>query len=153
MRPVASPMSVVMVRQPYGGTPNVMDDRTMTAEYKEVNPAQYKVSVGPGAMIVALTETSAPGWSLTGHGKAIAAQGWMAAWPAEMQPVEGTARYIPSTRGRQALMLLPIALLGAFSAMFLGRWWRRREAARQERIEAATAAGTPPPWGWGPMGY
>ncbi len=130
LNPVASPSSVVLVRQPYGGTPDLMDDRTIQAQSKEVNPTRTDVEVGPGAALVALTQTNAPGWNLTGFGKSSAAQGWMASWKVEGQPVDGAARYLPASKSRQALYLLPVAIVSAFAAMAMGVWWRRRKAAR-----------------------
>ena len=130
LNPVASPNSVVLIRQPYGGTPDVMADRTIPVESHRVNPTRTDVTVGPGATLVALTETNAPGWNLTGFGKSSAAQGWMASWQVDGQPVEGAARYLPASKSRLALYLLPVALIAAFLAIGAGAWWRRRRARR-----------------------
>jgi arabinofuranan 3-O-arabinosyltransferase len=130
LTPVASPSSVVLVRQTYGGVPDVMDGRTVEAQYKRVNPIRTKVEVGAGAALVGFTETGAKGWSLTGHGGATPAQGWMASWKVEGQPVEGTIQYLPAGLGRKALYLLPPALLMSFLALLFGAWWRRRRARR-----------------------
>ena len=141
LTPVASPSSVVLVRQTYGGIPDVMAGRTVPAEYKRISPIQAKVNVGPGAAVVAFTETGAKGWNLTGFGAATPAQGWMASWQVDGQPVEGTIRYLPAGIARKGLYLLPIALLGAFLAMLFGAWWRRfraRRAARKKLQAVAT---------------
>ena len=130
LTPVASPSSVILVRQTYGGVPDVMAGRTVQAESKRISPIQTKVSVGPGAALVAFTETGAKGWSLTGLGGATPAQGWMASWQVDGQPVEGTIRYLPAGISRKALYVLPPALLAAFAWMLLGAWWRRRKARR-----------------------
>ncbi|MCU0277737.1 MAG: DUF3367 domain-containing protein [Candidatus Nanopelagicales bacterium] len=131
LNPVASPSSVVLVRQPYGGTPDVMGPRTIPVEYKRRNPVTTEVTVGPGATLVALTETNAPGWNLTGFGKSSPAQGWMASWKVDAEPVDGAARYLPAGTSRKALYLLPVALVAAFAALVMGAWWRRRRARRR----------------------
>jgi arabinofuranan 3-O-arabinosyltransferase len=128
LNPVASPNTVVLVRQPNGGTPDVMDERSIPVDSERINPARTDIQVGSGAALVALTETSAPGWKLTGFGKSSPAQGWMAAWEVAGQPVDGAARYLPSGMSRRALYLLPIAIVAAFLALAAGAWWRRRKA-------------------------
>ena len=130
LNPVASPSSVVLVRQPYGGTPDVMDERFIPVESKRINPTRTDITAGPGAALVALTETNAPGWSLSGFGKSSAAQGWMASWRVEGQPVDAAARYLPASTSRLGLYLLPVALGAAFLAMLTGAWWRRRRLRR-----------------------
>ncbi len=131
LNPVASPSSVVLVRQPYGGTPDLMDDRSIPVESKRVNPTRTDITAGPGAALVALTETNAPGWNLSGFGKSAAAQGWMASWRVDGQPVDAAARYLPASKSRLGLYLLPVAVVAAFLAMAAGVWWRRRRARRR----------------------
>lgn len=126
--PVASPSTVVLVRQPPGG-PDVMSARSLPVESTKVSPVQTTVQVAAGAQVVALTETSAPGWSLTGFGRAYPAQGWMASWRVDGQPVDGSARYLPAGLSRKALYVLPVAVLLAFAALYVGRRWRRRRQA------------------------
>jgi arabinofuranan 3-O-arabinosyltransferase len=127
LNPVASPSAVVLVRQPDKG-PDLMDARSIRAQFDTVNPTRTDVEVGAGAALVALTQTSAPGWNLTGFGQSSPAQGWMASWKVDGQPVDGTAQYLPAAKSRMALYLLPVALGAAFAAMATGAWWRRRKA-------------------------
>jgi hypothetical protein len=105
-----------------------MDARSIRAQFDTVNPTRTDVEVGAGAALVALTQTSAPGWNLTGFGQSSPAQGWMASWKVDGQPVDGTAQYLPAAKSRMALHLLPVALGAAFAAMATGAWWRRRKA-------------------------
>jgi hypothetical protein len=86
---------------------------------------------------VAFTETGAKGWNLTGYGGATPAQGWMASWSVDGQPVEGTIRYLPAGIARKGLYVLPPALAAAFVAMLFGAWWRRRKARKAALKEAA----------------
>jgi arabinofuranan 3-O-arabinosyltransferase len=126
LNPVASPSAVVLVRQPEGKAANLMAGRTIRAESTPINPARTDVRVEAGAAVVALTQTNAPGWNLTGFGKSSATQGWMASWVVDGQAVDGSARYLPSSKSRLALYLLPIAVVAAFLAIWAGTLWRRR---------------------------
>ena len=90
------PSAVVLVRQPEGKrAANLMAGRTIRAESTPINPARTDVRVEAGAAVVALTQTNAPGWNLTGFGKSSATQGWMASWVVDGQAVDGSARYLP----------------------------------------------------------
>jgi arabinofuranan 3-O-arabinosyltransferase len=129
LNPVAAPTSVVLVRQPDGDA-DVMAGRSVEVDYTRVNPARTDITAQPGAELIALTETNAPGWSLSGFGKSTAAQGWMASWSVEGQSIDAVARYLPAGPSRKALYLLPVAVVAAFLAMACGAWWRRRKARR-----------------------
>ena len=107
-----------------------MAKRSVEVESTRVNPTRTDIVAEPGAELVALTETNAPGWSLSGFGKSTAAQGWMASWAVDGQAVDASARYLPAGTSRKALYLLPMAIVAAFAAMALGAWWRRRKARR-----------------------
>ena len=129
---MASPSAVVLVRQPEGKAANLMAGRTIRAESTPINPARTDVRVEAGAAVVALTQTNAPGWNLTGFGKSSATQGWMASWVVDGQAVDGSARYLPASKSRLALYLLPIAVVAAFLAIWAGTLWRRRREVRAD---------------------
>ena len=129
LNPVASPTSVVLVRQPEGDG-DLMAKRSIDVESTRINPTRTDIVAEPGAELIALTETNAPGWSLSGFGKSTAAQGWMASWAVDGQAVDAAARYLPAGTSRKALYLLPVAIVAAFAAMAFGAWWRRRKARR-----------------------
>ncbi|MEV6601502.1 hypothetical protein AB0M36_32315 [Actinoplanes sp. NPDC051346] len=136
LRPVASPSSIVMVRQQ---EPAVKS----SVEFTKRNPAEFTGTVtttGPTA--VALAESAAPGWMLTGVSGAqkVTLQGWMGGW---LVPEGGkvTLRYTPATISRYALYLLPIAVAASLIFMYAvrlpagrpGAWTMRHR--RRHRLE------------------
>ena len=131
VRPVAAPVSVVMVREPGAEPGGLAGDRTGSVTYDRANPANFSVS-GSGSGVVALTETYAPGWRRVGANDGhLAVQGWMNAWPAD--GALGTSlTYAPAHRARLALYVFPVAaLLAAASIM-----WSVRGARRRRRLGA-----------------
>jgi arabinofuranan 3-O-arabinosyltransferase len=135
VRPVASPVSVVLVREPDTDRPVLDVDRTSSVTYDRLNPANFTLS-GSGAGtgrdtggVLALTETYAPGWRRVGADAAHASvQGWMNAWPLEEGATEGSTAltYAPARRARLALYLFPFAAaLGAGSIAWSLRRSRR----------------------------
>jgi arabinofuranan 3-O-arabinosyltransferase len=116
LRPVASPSSIVLVRQQtYPGRSAV--------DWQQKNPAQFTGTVvARGRTVVALAESAAPGWVLTGvdGARKVTLQGWMGGW---LLPSGGevTIRYTPARVARAAYYLLPVAVLGSLVFMWLTR--------------------------------
>jgi arabinofuranan 3-O-arabinosyltransferase len=129
VRPVASPVSVVLVREPDTGRDVLDADRTVSIGYDRLNPANFTVS-GSGTGVLALTETYAPGWRRVGaNAEHTSVQGWMNAWPLD-GAINTTLTYAPAHRARLALYLFPFAAaLGAASIAWSVRRSRRLAAA------------------------
>ena len=129
VRPVASPVSVVLVREPDTGRDVLDADRTVSVGYDRLNPANFTVS-GSGTGVLALTETYAPGWRRVGaNAEHTSVQGWMNAWPLD-GAIDTTLTYAPAHRARLALYLFPFAAaLGAASIAWSIRRSRRIAAA------------------------
>ncbi|GAA3338425.1 hypothetical protein GCM10020358_18440 [Amorphoplanes nipponensis] len=140
LRPVASPSSVVLVRRPDPVPPSTVD-------WTRHNPAHFSGTVtAPGRATVALAETAAPGWTLTGveGARKIRLQGWMNGWVLPSGgPVE--VRYAPARIARYALYLLPVTVAAAVVSMYLlrlppgrpGSWsLRHRRRGRVARLWA-----------------
>ncbi len=133
LRPVASSSTVVLVRD----TPRLP---ATGVTWDQVDPAHVRVSVpavrsrtraGAGA-VVALAETTAPGWTLPGGGEHVAVQGWMNAWRLT-GPVSGQMAYAPADTARLALSTAaPVAGATVLSLLTFG-WRRRRRERRRER--------------------
>ncbi|BFU44728.1 hypothetical protein [Krasilnikovia sp. MM14-A1004] len=116
LRPVASPSSIVLVR-------NAAPRATSSVDYARTNPAQFTGTVtASGPTAVALAENAAPGWVLTGveGARKVTLQGWMNGW---LLPEGGTVtmRYTPARIGRYALYLLPIGVVASVVFMYLFR--------------------------------
>ncbi|MEU8656677.1 hypothetical protein [Actinoplanes philippinensis] len=112
IRPVASTSAVVLIRQAEPGPESVVD-------WERENPAQFSGTVtGSGPAVLALAESAAPGWQLSGIAGAqkVTLQGWMAGWTL---PAAGdfTLGYAPSRIARAAFYLLPVTV--ALSAGFM----------------------------------
>jgi arabinofuranan 3-O-arabinosyltransferase len=129
VRPVVSPVSVVLVREPDTGRDMLAEDRTVSVGYDRLNPANFTVS-GSGTGVLALTETYAPGWRRVGaNAEHTSVQGWMNAWPLD-GAITTTLTYAPAHRARLALYLFPFAAaLGAASIAWSVRRSRRIAAA------------------------
>lgn len=134
LRPVAAPVSVVLVREPDAGTGLLAQPRATDVGYVRISPAEFRLAepaeVRDG--LVALTETYAPGWGSgagDGHGTA---QGWMNAWTGEVPTV---LAYAPAARARQALLVTPAAALAAVASLvwFVVRSRRRAAASAGEQ--------------------
>ncbi|BCJ49590.1 hypothetical protein Asp14428_10650 [Actinoplanes sp. NBRC 14428] len=131
LRPVASPSSVVLVRQE---TPAA----TSTVDWKRQNPAQFTGTLTTsGHTTVALAENAAPGWMLTGveGARKVTLQGWMNGW---VVPAGGEfhVRYAPARTARYALYLLPVMVAASLVFMYAVRLPRGRPgdwAARHRR--------------------
>ncbi|RZU54392.1 arabinofuranan 3-O-arabinosyltransferase [Krasilnikovia cinnamomea] len=116
LRPVASPTSVVLVRDDAAGA-------TATVDYSRQNPAQFTAAVtASGNTAVGLAENAAPGWLLTGveGARKVTLQGWMNGW---LLPDGGTVtmRYTPAKISRYALYLLPVAVVASMIFMYVFR--------------------------------
>jgi arabinofuranan 3-O-arabinosyltransferase len=116
LRPVASPSSVVLVRQEQPAA-------TSTLDWTRHNPAQFTGTVTTGGRTaVALAEGAAPGWQLTGveGARKVTLQGWMSGW---IVPAGGefVVRYTPARIARYALYLLPAGVLAALIVMYATR--------------------------------
>lgn len=127
LRPVASPTSVVMVRESVPREPAGLD-------WSRRNPATFTADVtSEGPAVLALAENAAPGWSIRGKAatgaERVTLQGWMNGW---RLPTGGPATlvYAPASISRAALYLLPVAAVAAagwtVAAPWAGRWLRRR---------------------------
>ena len=128
LRPVASPTTVVLVRE----APVVVPP---TVRWSRQNPANYSVDVtSDSPVVLALAETAAPGWMIQGAGAAggerVTLQGWMNGWrlPAG---ASGTLVYAPARISRGALYSLPVAVLVAFWWLLPGSLKFRRRLCRQ----------------------
>ncbi|UQU62417.1 hypothetical protein COUCH_25705 [Couchioplanes caeruleus] len=154
LRPVASPSSVVLVRQQEAAA-------TSTVDWQRHNPTQFSGTVtSAGRTTVALAENAAPGWMLTGvdGARKVTLQGWMSGWAL---PSGGTVtlRYAPAKVARYALYVLPLAVAGAVAFMYLVRlpagrpgawtmrhrrrwraelWWSRRPRLRRLLLRRRT---------------
>jgi arabinofuranan 3-O-arabinosyltransferase len=130
LRPVASPSAIVLVR-------NAAPETSSTVDFTKENPATFTGTVvSSGHAAVALAESAAPGWVLTGveGARKVTLQGWMNGW---LLPGGGTVkmRYAPAGISRYALYLLPIVAAASVAFMYvfrlsagrLGPWvWLRR---------------------------
>ena len=115
LRPVASPVDVVLVRQTATAAPATIDyDRTSAASFDVTMGDATPVDADGVGTLLALDESSAPGWTaqravgIDTAGK-LPLQGWMNGWPATAS--EGSARlaYGPDRYAQLALSALPRA--------------------------------------------
>lgn len=138
LRPVASASSIVLVRQASVAGKSAVD-------WQQSNPAHFTGTVvASGRTAVALAESAAPGWALSGvdGARKVTLQGWMSGW---LLPSGGdvTIRYAPARIARYAYYLLPVAVAAALLFMWLtrvppgrpGDWIprHRRRALRRRR--------------------
>jgi arabinofuranan 3-O-arabinosyltransferase len=112
LRPVASTSAVVLVRQE---APAV----TSVADWERENPANFSGTVtASGPAVLAMAESAAPGWTLTGvpGAKKVTLQGWMSGW---QLPAGGdfTISYGPARIARYAFYLLPVTVV--LSGLFM----------------------------------
>ncbi|GAA2701388.1 hypothetical protein [Actinoplanes palleronii] len=119
LRPVASSSSVVLVRQ----APAAPAVPAPSVTWTRSNPAQFSGTVtAAGATTLALTESAAPGWRLSGIEGAtkVTLQGWMSGWSL---PGGGTfaVRYGPARVARYAFYLLPVTVTVAAVFMYAVR--------------------------------
>ncbi|SDT46715.1 hypothetical protein [Actinoplanes derwentensis] len=129
IRPVASSSAVVLVRDQGTGT------ATSTVDWERRNPAWYSgLITAPGSTVLALTESAAPGWQMTGveGGTKVTLQGWMSGWTV---PAGGSfeIRYGPSQLSRYAFYLLPATVGISIGFMYLRRLPPGRPAAVRAR--------------------
>ncbi|BEL07952.1 hypothetical protein Q0Z83_061430 [Actinoplanes sichuanensis] len=116
IRPVASTSAVVLIRQDEPGPESVVD-------WQRENPARFSGTVtGDGPAVLALAESAAPGWRLTGIDGAekVTLQGWMSGWTL---PAGGdfTVHYTPATLSRYAFYLLPVTVALSIGFMYAVR--------------------------------
>ncbi len=112
VRPVASPVSVVLVRAPQDDADALIAARSTRVAHERQNPANL-TATSTGTGVLALAETYAPGWRRAGaNAEHTSVQGWMNAWPVA-GATTATLTYAPAHRARLALYLFPIAVLAA----------------------------------------
>ena len=147
LRPVASPVDVVLVREGETAPPASVEwDRMSAAKFGVKVSGATPGAVGEPGTYIALNETYAPGWqaqSATGIDKDahMALQGWMNAWPVSAREGEAVLAYGPDRYAQLALTLLPIAAALAIGWIIIrrpvrawfGRRWRRLKGAVRNR--------------------
>ena len=118
LRPVASPTTVVLVRE---GVPAP----AAPVDWRRVNPARYTADVtSDGPVVLGLAEGAAPGWTVQGAAARgatqVTLQGWMNGW---RLPAGGpvTVAYAPARYARAALFLAPVGVAAAAGWMLAGR--------------------------------
>lgn len=127
LRPVAAPVSVVLVREPPGGRAELAAPRQYQPEWNRQNPANFTVESAQGPGILGLTETFAPGWSFKpAKDDHIAVEGWMNGWLIGADGAAGTIVYQPSMLSRKGLYLFPVAIVLALIWTAGSLWWTRR---------------------------
>ena len=127
LRPVASPVSVILIREPEGGAEALAAGRSYQPEWNRENPATFKVTTTQGPGILGLTETFAPGWSFKpAADDHMAVEGWMNGWQVGEAGAEGTIIYQPAMTSRKGLYLFPVAVLLALVWTAGSIWWTRR---------------------------
>ena len=144
LRPVASPVDVVLVRQVDAAPPAEL-------AWQRKSPANFSVETAGATPVdadligtyVALNETFAPGWAAQGatgidaKGK-LALQGWMNAWPATADEGAATLAYGPDRLAQLVLKVFPVALLAAIGWIVVRRpvraWVGRRWARLRTRL-------------------
>ena len=131
LRPVASPVDVLLIRVPDEGVSTLLADRADQPDWSRENPTRFTVSDAEDSTVLALAETYAPGWSAAGEHLVV--QGWMNAW-AETDPRDQqTLVYGPARMARASLLALPPALLAAAAALAWHRSWHRRPRASRSQ--------------------
>ncbi len=150
LRPVASPVDVVLVRQTATAAPATVDyDRTSAASFDVTMGDATPVDADGVGTYVALDESSAPGWTaqravgIDTAGK-LPLQGWMNGWPATAS--EGSARlaYGPDRYAQLALKVFPLVLLAAVAWIvvrrpvraWIGARWRRTRWGRRREVSS-----------------
>lgn len=154
LRPVASPSSVVLIRQDPAAAPS-------TVQWHRANPTRFTGTVtATGHTVVALAESAAPGWQLTGvdGARPVTLQGWMNGW---LLPAGGPIelRYAPARIARWAYYLLPASVVAAMAFLYATRpppgrpadWAVRHRAPdaglRRRRTGPRRPRWWRPPWG------
>ena len=133
LRPVASPVDVVLVRE-------TTDAEPPAVRWDRRDPAHIAVAVddAPAGTIVGLAESAAPGWALPDAGEKVTAMGWRGAWEVEGD-LDAVAAYVPAEASRLALASLPIALgLASVWLLIAPMVMRRVRAARRRAWRALT---------------
>ncbi len=141
LRPVASPVDVVLVRQVETAPP-------ASVEYDRRNPATYAVTTSQATPVhgnlgtfVALSESAAPGWTaqkadgIDSPGK-LTLQGWMNGWPATAEAGSATLAYGPDRYAQIAWKVFPLALAAAFGWIIVRRPVRAWVKARWRRLRS-----------------
>jgi arabinofuranan 3-O-arabinosyltransferase len=136
IRPVASTSAVVLIRQDEPGAAAV-------ADWERENPAHFAGTVtAAGPTVLAMAESAAPGWALTGipGARKVTLQGWMSGWEL---PAGGdfAIRYGPARIARYAFYLLPVTVVLSVAFMYAvrlpagrpGAWAVRHRRRRRRR--------------------
>jgi arabinofuranan 3-O-arabinosyltransferase len=130
LRPVASPSTIVLVRQDSAST------KTAGYTWRRANPTRFPATVtSTEGTVAALYETFAPGWAAPGistRSEHVALQGWMNGWRVPAGRHTGAFSYTPEGRARLARLALPAGLVAAAVWIVLARWWRSRRRRRRE---------------------
>ena len=125
LRPVASPNSVVLVREPTGGDDALSASRSTQVRSTSKDPIKTSFVKPAGPTIIGFTEGYAPGWQLPGA-KHIMLEGWMNGWVVAQDEVKGTLMYRPARIAGMGLIILPIAIFLAIVSIWLSRRRTRR---------------------------
>jgi arabinofuranan 3-O-arabinosyltransferase len=144
LRPVAAPVDVVLVRQtPTATAASVTYDRKSASAYAVTTSGATAPVDGVGTY-VALSETSAPGWTaqraegIDSTGK-LPLQGWMNGWPATASAGSALLAYGPDRYAQIALKVSPLVFIVAIGWIIVRRpvrawvgvrWRRLRERVR-----------------------
>ena len=147
LRPVASPVDVVLVRQASAAPAATVDWTRKTAANFGVAVTNATPATPDGhGTYLALNDTYAPGWQAQsstgidtkGH---LALQGWMNGWPVTAAEADAVLAYGPDRYAQIALKLLPVTLLAAIGWIIIrrpvrawvGRRWQQRRWPRLRR--------------------
>jgi arabinofuranan 3-O-arabinosyltransferase len=123
LRPVASAVDVVMVREAPAAPPaTVRWSKTSTARFAAVVEGATPLTADGTGTVLALNESWAPGWraeSATGlvAGTRPKVQGWMNGWATESTRASASLIYGPDRIAKLALLLFPVSL--AFAVLWL----------------------------------
>jgi arabinofuranan 3-O-arabinosyltransferase len=143
LRPVASPVDVVLVRQvPTAPSAQVDYSRSSASSYgltvTGATPAHAVTDSAVTATFVALNETYAPGWTaqaaqgVDGKGH-LALQGWMNAWPVTDAAASARLAYGPDRYAQIALKMFPVVLALAIGWLIVRRPVRAWTSAQYRR--------------------
>ncbi len=135
--PVAAPVDVVLVRQQSDVAGPPVDATVQSASNIKVTASDTT----PEVTRVVLAEAYAPGWAPTktsglDSGSHTTLQGWMNAWTATGETVDGTVSYGPDRYAQLGLKLFFVTVAAAIVWLairrpvrrLVGRWWRSLKA-------------------------
>jgi hypothetical protein len=149
LRPVASPVDVVLVRQPETAAPaSVAYERKSAASFDVTVSDATPVGVDGVGTYVALDESSAPGWTAQraegiDSARKLPLQGWMNGWPVTASEGSTLLAYGPDRYAQLALKVSPVVLIAALAWIvvrrpvraWIGTRWRRTRWGRGRHAE------------------